>query len=517
MWLVQFVIIEDYCCCVLTGTLRRGFLDLYNVQFRTRRNLMNTVKLDTGYISGSVSGEPGKEVYIYRGIPYAAPPIGDLRWKPPQQAAPWSGIRECTKYSIQAAQYADVHGSNKLQKLPSSEDCLYLNVLTPAKKTNDKLPVMVWYHGGGVRYGNGNLPISNSLGLPNHGVLLVTVNTRLGILGLFAHPSISRESPQGASGNYLFLDMIASLKWIKKNIAAFGGDPDNITIFGQSGGGLKVATMIASPLAKGLFQQAIIQSGGRTFDPILLKDLEKFGEKYFARLGVDKDKDPLAAARAIPWERIVEIEQAFNVELGHEYEFMGPWHMVEDGWFFPGPMLELCRTGKGNPVPFMAVATMGELTGPGIVVEDRMIANYIKLLSALDRANSRGYAAVFDWVPVNWRQEGCVCPHGLELHYIFGSLDIAEAWEAHSAGFAYSGAKSPMPILSEVDTKISEAMMSVWTQFARTGNPSVKGLIEWPAWDKDGDQYLYVNETLKVKTRYSDLAKIKAIKLSNTV
>ena len=220
---------------------------------------MTKVKLDSGYISGTAASAPGKQVSVFRGIPYAAPPVGDLRWKPPQPVAPWSGIRECTTFSIQAAQYPDVHASDTMQALPSSEDCLYLNVMTPAKKATDKLPVMVWFHGGGTRFGNGNLPISNSLGLPSHDVVLVTTNHRLGILGLFAHPLISRESPRGVSGNYLFLDMIASLEWVRKNIAAFGGDPDNVTIFGQSGGGLKVAALMASPLARGLFHRAIIQ------------------------------------------------------------------------------------------------------------------------------------------------------------------------------------------------------------------------------------------------------------------
>jgi para-nitrobenzyl esterase len=148
---------------------------------------MDPVKLDTGYVSGIIGGQPEKEVYIFRGIPFAAPPVGDLRWKPPQPAESWSGIRACTEFSIQAAQYPDIHASDKMQKLPSSEDCLYLNVQTPAKKATDKLPVMVWFHGGGTRYGNGNLPISNSSGLPQHGVVLVTVNSRLGILGLFAY------------------------------------------------------------------------------------------------------------------------------------------------------------------------------------------------------------------------------------------------------------------------------------------------------------------------------------------
>ena len=470
---------------------------------------MNTVKLDTGYISGTVAGQPGQEIHIFRGIPYAAPPIGELRWKPPHPALPWSGVRECTKFSAQAAQFPDPHSSAKMQALPSSEDCLYLNVMTPAKKATDKLPVMVWFHGGGTRYGNGNLPISNSLGLPSHGVVLVTVNSRLGILGLFAHPSISHESPQGVSGNYLFLDLIASLKWVKTNIAAFGGDPDNVTIFGQSGGGLKVAALIASPLAKGLFQRAIIQSGGRSFEPPKLKDLEKYGEQYFAKLGVDKEQDPLAAARAVPWQKIVEVEQAMNVELGKAYEFMGPWGIVEDGWFMPDSLYNLYQTGKRNQVPFLALADMGELTGPGLVIADTIIASYLNLLKSPSKANSRGYAAVFDRVPDNWRQEGCVAAHGMELHYMFGSLDVKEAWEAHYGGFTYAGAKSPVPTLTSIDRKISEDMMNIWTQFARTGNPSVSGLIEWPAWNKEDDQYLLISDGLQIISGYSDLAKIK--------
>ena len=244
---------------------------------------MDRVLLNTGSISGMKARQNDQEIYIFRGIPYAAPPVGGLRWRPAQPAASWLGVRECTEYSKQAAQYSDIHASKKLQALPSSEDCLYLNVMTPAKRANEKLPVMVWFHGGGTRYGNGNLPISNSLGLPSHGVVLVTVNSRLGIFGLFAHELISRESPQGVSGNYLFLDLIESLKWVKKNIAAFGGDPANVTILGQSGGGLKVAALMASPLAKGLFQRAIIQSGGKDFEPTQLKKLEKFGEKFFCQ------------------------------------------------------------------------------------------------------------------------------------------------------------------------------------------------------------------------------------------
>ena len=474
---------------------------------------MDRVLLNTGSISGMKARQNDQEICIFRGIPYAAPPVGGLRWRPAQPAASWLGVRECTEYSKQSAQFSDIHASKKLQALPSSEDCLYLNVMTPAKSANDKLPVMVWFHGGGTRYGNGNLPISNSLGLPGHGVVLVTVNSRLGIFGLFAHELISRESPQGVSGNYLFLDLIESLKWVQKNIAAFGGDPANVTIFGQSGGGLKVAALMASPLAKGLFQRAIIQSGGKDFEPTQLKEMEAFGEKFFAKLGVDGERDPLTAARAISWDKIVEVEQALNIDLGSEYEFMGPWSVVQDGWFLPDSIFKMFHAGKRNEVPYLAVSNLGELTGPGLVIADKLVADYITMLKATSKADSRGYAAVFDRVPDNWRQEGCVAAHGMELHYMFGSLDNAEAWDAHYGGFALSGAKSPVPTISDIDQNISEAMMRIWTQFARTGNPSVEGLIEWPAWDEAKDRYLLIAKTLEIRSGYSDLTKIQPIRI----
>ena len=474
---------------------------------------MDQVRLNAGSISGLKASQDDQEIHIFRGIPYAAPPIGDLRWKPPEPAASWTGVRECTKFSIQAAQYPDIHASGKLQALPSSEDCLYLNVMTPAQEATEKLPVMVWFHGGGTRYGNGNLPISNSLGLPSHGVVLVTVSTRLGIFGLFAHPSISSESPHGASGNYLFLDLIASLQWVKENIAVFGGDPDNVTILGQSGGGLKVAALIASPLAKGLFHKAIIQSGGKHFEAMPQKELEKYGEQFFDRLGIGVQENSLAAARALSWEKIVEVEQALNIELGRDYEFMGPWCLVQDGWFMPDSILNIFQTGKRNEVPFLTTADMGELTGPGLVIADTMVADYLVMLKSSGKPNSRGYAAVFDRVPDNWRREGCVAAHGMELHYMFGSLDVAEAWEAHYEGFTFSGAKSSVPTISNADRNVSETMMKIWAQFAKTGNPSVNGLIEWPAWDKDSDQYMSIAEILTVKSGYSDLTKIAPIRI----
>jgi para-nitrobenzyl esterase len=478
---------------------------------------VNKVKLDTGYVTGTKVSQADQEVYIYKGIPYAAPPIGDLRWKSPQPASPWSGVRVCTDYSIQAPQYPDVNSPEAMKKLPSSEDCLYLNVLTPVANTTDKLPVMVWLHGGGLRYGNGNSSLCNNFGLPLHGVVQVNINHRLGVMGLFAHPLLTRESPKHVSGNYMFLDMIAALQWVQRNITAFGGDPNNVTIFGESGGGLKVATLMASPLAGGLFHRAIIESGGRIFDTSPLGEIEAFGEKLFRKLGVDKEKDPLTAVRKLTWETIINTDQELNVEMGPEYVFMGPWNIIHDGWFLPDTLVNMFQTGRRNQVPYLTVANKGELTGPGSLIADMMIKDYVRLLTGPGTANSRGYAAVFDQVPEGWRREGCVAAHGMELHYVFGALDDAEAWAAAKAGYTSSGAQSRIPSISDSDRAVAENIITIWTNFARTGNPGVKGLIEWPAWDRTTDKYLLITDPLQVKSGFSDLTKIKADTSKQTI
>ena len=482
---------------------------LLKIEKRLWRELMDKVKLDTGYVAGSRASQNGRDVYVFKGIPYAAPPIGELRWKPPQPAAPWSGVRACTEFSPQAAQYPDPNGHGSMKSPSTSEDCLYLNVLTPTQKTSDKLPVMVWLHGGGLRYGNGNFALSINLGLPLHGVVQVNINHRLGVMGLFAHPLLTKESPQHASGNYMFLDMIAALQWVHRNIAAFGGDPGNVTIFGESGGGLKVATLMATPLARGLFHRAIIESGGRYFDTVALKDMENFGEKLFHKLGVDKAKDPMAAVRKLSWETIINTDQALNVEMGPEYLFMGPWQVVHDGWFLPDTLVDMFLTGKRNQVPYLVVANKGELTGPGSLIADMMIKDYLRLLNGKSTEKSRGYAAVFDQVPEGWKREGCVAAHGMELHYVFGAIDDKEAWAAAQPGYADSGARSPVPSISAADRQVAENILKIWTGFAKTGNPGVKGLVEWPAWDNKTDKYLLITDPLQIKTGYTDLLKIK--------
>jgi para-nitrobenzyl esterase len=467
---------------------------------------MDVVKTDAGYVSGIALGEPDKPVYIYRGIPYAAPPIGDLRWKPPRPVTPWSGIRECTSFSLQAAQFPDVNLSKEEQKTPSSEDCLYLNVLTPATKGTEKLPVMVWFHVGALRYSNSNLSLYNGPALPQHGVVLVTVNSRLGVLGLLVHPLLSRESPNGVSGNYMFLDLIAALKWVNKNITNFGGDPDNVTIFGESGGGTKVISLLASPLAKGLFQRAICESGRIDLPPPPMQNLSEYGERLFTKLGIGNKQDALAAARAIKWRKIIEVDQALNVELGEQFVFRGSWNIAVDGWFMPDIPSNVFKSGKQNEVPFIALANLGELTGPGYLVAPKMIPGYVGLLSAASQSKAKGYAGIFNHVPHNWKQDGSVAAHGMEVPYVFGALDDLAFWKMWHFLWASAGAKSPAPLTNEGDRAVSESMMRMWTNFARTGDPSLKGVVDWPSWEPTTDQYLYINESLQVKSGFSKVA-----------
>ncbi len=470
--------------------------------------LTDPVRIDTGYISGAIIGEKGKEVRIYRGIPYAAPPVGDLRWKPPQPAAPWQGIRECIEFGKSSPQLPTMNID--LSDMPQSEDCLYLNVLTPAKEASDNLPVMVWLHGGSYNIESGSNPIVNSPKLPQKGVVLVTINMRLGPFGLLAHPLLSKESPRGVSGNYMFLDMISALEWVQRNIAAFGGNPKNVTIIGRSGGGEKVSCLIASPMARGLFQRGILQSGivARYGHPgVIMKDLESTGEKFFARLGVDKDADPLKSARALPAAKIMETEASL-LSKNPIKSIAGLWDAAIDQQFLTDFPEKIFSAGRQNPVPVIVGANLGELkAGPGIL--SPMIREYVNMLNGVNKAGQKGYAYIFDQVPGKWKQEGCVSFHGLDLVYVFSASPEPDSPIAKAASLMaiMAGAKtSAIPEFNDSDRRVSENMMAMLTQFARSGDPNVKGLVTWPAYDSATNQYLYIADPLQVKSGYSKVA-----------
>jgi len=466
---------------------------------------MRIVKTDKGYVSGTVIGELGKEVSVYRGIPFAAPPVGNLRWKPPLPTEPWDGIRECTKFSLISPQ--PLMG-NITGEMPQSEDCLYLNVLTPAREPDEKLPVLVWMHGGGYSMGSGNDKIWNYHRLPQKCVL-VTLNHRLGPIGLLAHPALSKESKEGVSGNYLFLDLIASLEWIQKNITAFGGNPDNVTIFGESGGGAKVSIMMSSPLAKGLFHQAICESGTATaiLQGMKLDNNEVNGEKLLKKLGITSGKNAPEEARKIPFKKILEAAIEMEAPRKPGAPPAPLWDAAIDGRVLPVSPTESFLSGAINAVPLVVSANLGELVGPGVLVMPFIIPAYVDMLKAVIKKGCAAYACIFDQVPAGWKKDGCNSVHSMELPYVFGDWDDTTGWWKSVGMIAQSsGAKTMNPGLTEHDRTVSEAMMNFWSSFAGTGKPKAKGTLDWPEYSVKSDEYMYIGEKLGVKSGFSNVA-----------
>jgi para-nitrobenzyl esterase len=324
-------------------------------------------------------------------------------------------------------------------------------------------------------------------------------------LGCTAHPLLSRESPRKVSGNYLFLDLIAALQWVQNNIAAFGGDPSNVTVFGQSGGCSKINVLMASPMARGLFHKAIGESGGGTATP--LKEMEARGERLFAILGIDKEKDPLTVARAMPFEKIVEAGRALAAEIKTMF---GAWDAAVDDWMLKDTPLNTFLAGKHNAMPFLQGSNLGELTGSGMFANAAMVQLYVNLFKGNNKTGDKSYTYVFDHVPANWKKDGCVASHCMELPYVFGDFDIkSDLWAAVYTFGRLAGIKSNDPGLSDVDKELSKKVMKLWVNFAKTGNPGILGIIDWPAWDEEKDQYLYITEEPEARSGFSKVGQKK--------
>jgi para-nitrobenzyl esterase len=455
--------------------------------------LRDPIKTSLGLISGMTVGEHGKEVHVYRGIPYAAPPIGDLRWKAPRPGIPWQGIRKATEYAPSAAQYFPSSAWN-IQESQMSEDCLYLNVSTPAKTAGDKLPVMVWLHPGGLDTGTANTETFNNPALPQHGVVAVTVNHRLGAFGLLASAGLSTESPTGASGNYGMLDLIASLQWVRGNIAAFGGDPDRVTIFGEGGGAQKVVWLLSSPLAGGLFQRAIVETGtNRNFVPSPAmrenNDINTEWESYLLsqKLLRKMGTDDVTALRAIKWQDIVaampkppngpEIIPAQDDRM----------HLTIDGWSLTDNTINAIDESLGSDVPVLI---------GGDENEREVFEGYaFDWLPAITHRKSNVYVYRFMHVPANWKKAGMRAPHAMEVPYQFG--DLSGKWTVPHGIHEDPG-------INKDDTTVAENTMRMWVAFAATGDPSVKGLVQWPAFKATPgrDNYVTIDVNPEVQSGF---------------
>ena len=482
------------------------------------------VQIASGLVSGVPAGETG-DVTVYRGIPYAAPPVGQLRWKPPQPVEPWAGVLACENYGPVCPQPSKKIGVYEADKAPADEDCLYLNVWMPAGASEKKLPVMVWIHGGGFTIGSGSMPYYDGQNLARLGAVIVTINYRLGPLGFFAHPQLSAESEHGVSGNYGVLDQIAALEWVQQNIAAFGGDPDCVTIFGESAGSVSVCYLMVSPLAEGLFHRAIAQSGAAQFmkrrlrgDNQRQESAEAMGVRLAEELGCD-GPDAIAKLRQKSSQELLDTikPQILSAPGGNKL------YPMVDGYVLPDAPGKLFAEGKQHNVPLI----MGSNAADGNIFalnmplksataykmfvrmlfrgytdrvlklfpaesDDDVKAAYERLLTVvafacptretlrqMSNVEANAYQYEFTRVPPVLAKQGMGAIHGLEVHYVFRNV-------------------SPRMLTPE-DEELSRTISAAWVRFAATGDPSGEGL-QWPPYEEESAQYVEFGDEVKVRS-----------------
>ena len=489
--------------------------------------ITDPVRVEQGLLAGT-SGSSA-DIRVYRGIPFAAPPVGDLRWKAPQPIAQWQGVRPATEFSNACwqTQYPAAAAIYQAKLPPLSEDCLYLNIWTPAKSAKDRLPVMVWIHGGGFTRGFAGTRAYDGEALARKGAVIVTINYRLGIFGFFAHPALSVESGHHASGNYALLDQIAALQWAQKNIAVFGGDPTRVTIFGESAGSWAVNALMASPLAKGLFQRAIGESGG-LFSPMkTLAEAEKEGEKLAASLPPAPAADTkteagdkasqqsiLKTLRAKPAE---ELLKAFDSETVRA---------IVDGWVLPEDIATIFAQGRQNDVPLIVGynADEGTTLAPqaanlkAMMFTAGVYQRYGSQADALlkiypaasdEQAVSSFYSAyrdqVFGWEMRTWARMATKTGHQPAYLYYFSRRPPGpqsarlRAFHASEIAYVFGTFVWPFP-WEDTDKKLSDAMTSYWVNFAATGNPNSGSLIKWPVYNAKDDQALEFGGQISVRS-----------------
>ncbi len=452
--------------------------------------LPEPVKVEGGLLSGVAGAAP--DVRVFKGVPFAAPPVGDLRWRAPQPAAGWSGVRAADHFSANCMQRAAGGGAfppygGDRSATAMGEDCLYLNVYTAAATAAAKQPVMVWIHGGAFTSGAG--AIYEGEELARKGVVVVTINYRLGVFGFLAHPELSKESSNHVSGNYAFLDQIAALRWVQKNIAGFGGDPSRVTIFGESAGSWSVNNLVATPLAKGLFQRAIGESGGQFTITRTLAEAEQNGTRFAQEGGAAS----LTALRAMPAAAVNELRN-FSTSA------------TVDGYVFPQDVLMTFRAGKQNDVPMLIGSNADE--GSIFTRETTMAsvrqdaerqfgadaATFLKLYPFTTDTEARLAAAhsmrdrTFGWEMRTWaRAQTQTGKSKVYLYYLSRVPPLENAaWLGAQHGaeipFAFNwpnGTYSTKVPWTAADKAFAEQVSSYWVNFAATGDPNGKGLPAW--------------------------------------
>lgn len=458
------------------------------------------VKVEGGLMQGIAE----HDLTVYKGVPLAAAPVGDLRWRAPQPAAKWQGVRTADKFGPACMQAIGNPPPGGL-----SEDCLYLNVWSPAKSPKDRIPVLVWIYGGGFNGGATSIPTYSGEKLAKRGVVLVSIAYRVGVFGFFSHPELTAESPKRVSGNYGLLDMIAGLQWIQHNIAAFGGDPKRVTIFGESAGGIAVSMLCASPLAKGLFHGAISESGG-SFGPFsknpspgenmrVLADAEASGDEFAKSAGAASLKD----LRALTTEKLMDAVRKGQRGMA--------WPIV-DGWVIPDDQHRLYEAGRFNDTPILVGYNSDEgLSFTRVKASEEYIAGVKqrygpfaeRLLQAYPVANdsipktARDLArdSAFGWHTWVWARLQSQRGKGKAYLYYFDQHAPRAAGSPQADQGSPHGAEIPYVFehLNDIrrpatpdDQRISDAMAAYWTNFAKRLDPNGSGVPAWPAFnDKD--------------------------------
>ena len=467
--------------------------------------LPDQIHTQNGMVEGMASAD-GK-VRVFEGIPFAAPPVGNLRWQPPQPPVSWEGVRKATSFGARCMQ-APIYSDMIFRDPGPSEDCLYLNVWTPADSASAKLPVMVWIYGGGFQAGASSEPRQDGSKLAEKGVVVVSMNYRLGIFGFFAHPELAKESPHHASGNYGLLDQAAAIAWVHNNIAAFGGDPGKVTIFGESAGSISVSAQMASPLSKNLIKRAIGESGAvfmLTNQVTPLEQGEQQGAKFAAALGATS----LEALRATPATKLLD-------EIQQQRATFRFWPIV-DGYFFPEAPKAIYEAGKQAHVPLLAGWNTDEQPAAAFFgKEPKTIESYrarmktlygehademLRLYPAENDAQlkesagalaSDRFIAYSTW---KWVEEQMHTGDSAVYNYHFEQAPPQPegkpsrgAYHSADIEYVFETLDSKNLPWTDADRKLSDIMSSYWTNFAKNGDPNGSGLPEWPKYSKN-DRY----------------------------